>query len=64
MRTKVEAYIEESTFKNEKGEEVEYLRLVLPVTDTVEKYLKGEQFALQLAKERAKKNTFISNLKK
>lgn len=64
MRTKVEAYIEESTFKNEKGEEVKYLRLVLPVTDTAEKYLKGEQFALQLAKERAEKNTFISNLKK
>lgn len=55
-RIKIEAYIEESTFKNDKGEDIKYLSLVIPVTDTAEKRLKAEQFVLELAKDRAEKS--------
>lgn len=53
-KTKIEAYVEENSFKNDKGEDVKYLSLVLPVTDTAEKRIKAEQFVLQLALDRAK----------
>ena len=55
-RVKIEAYIEESTFKNDKGEDINYLSLIIPVTDTAEKRLKAEQFVLELAKDRAEKS--------
>ena len=55
-KVKIEAYIEENEFKNDKGESVKYLSLVIPVTDSAEKHIKAEQFVLQLAKDRAEKN--------
>ena len=61
-RVKIEAYIEEDTFKNDKGEDIKYLSLIIPVTDSAEKRLKAEQFVLQLAKDRAEKS--ISPFKK
>ncbi len=54
-KVKIEAYVEESEFKNEKGEDIKYLSLEIPVTDNSSKRLKCEQFVLQLAKERAEK---------
>lgn len=52
-KVKIEAYIEEEEFKNDKGENVKFLSLQLPVTDNSVKRIKVEQFILQLAKERA-----------
>ena len=52
-KIKIEAYVEEDTFKNDKGEEVKYLSLIIPVTDSAEKRVKVEQFVLQLALDRA-----------
>ena len=57
MKVKIEAYIEESEFKNESGEIVKYLSLVIPVTDSVSKRIKADQLVLGLAKERAEKIT-------
>ena len=54
-KIKVEAYIEESEFKNDKGENIKFLSLLLPVTDDTEKRIKADQFVLSLAKERATK---------
>lgn len=56
-KTKIEAYVEESTFRNDKGEDVKYLSLIIPCTDSSEKRIKVEQFVLQLALERAEKNS-------
>lgn len=56
-KVKIEAYIEENEFKNDKGENVKFLSLLLPVTDNSEKRIKVEQFVLQLAKERAEKKS-------
>ena len=33
-KVKIEAYVEESEFKNEKGEIVKFLSLEIPVTDS------------------------------
>ena len=55
-KVKIEAYIEENEFKNDKGEDVKFLSLVIPVTDTAEKRIKAEQFVLQLAKDRAERS--------
>lgn len=54
-KVKIEAYIEESSFKNDKGEDVKFLSLEIPVTDSSTKRIKVEQFVLQLAKERAER---------
>ena len=54
-KIKIEAYIEEKVFTNKNGESVNYLSLIIPVTDTSNKSVKVEQFVLQLAKERAEK---------
>lgn len=59
-KVKIEAYVEESEFKNEKGENVKFLSLEIPVTDSASKRVKCEQFVLQLAKDRAEKK--LSNL--
>lgn len=63
-KVKIEAYIEENEFKNDKGEEVKFLSLVIPVTDTAEKRIKAEQFVLQLAKDRAEKSVNPFGIKK
>ena len=55
-RVKIEAYIEENEFKNDKGENIKFLSLIIPVTDNSEKKIKVEQFVLQLAKERAERS--------
>lgn len=57
-KTKIDAYVEESEFVDKDGEKVKFLRLAIPVTDTTEKYVKVEQFVLQLARERANNNPF------
>lgn len=57
MKVKVEAYVEESEFKNDKGENIKFLSLILPVTDEAEKRIKVDQFVLALAKERATKKS-------
>lgn len=57
MRTKIEAYVEEKSFKNKEGEDIKFLSLVLPVTDHAEKNIKAEQFVLQLAVDRANNPT-------
>lgn len=60
-KVSIEAYVEEREFKNEKGENVKFLSLLIPVTDNSVKTIKVEQFVLQLAKERAEnknKNPF------
>lgn len=60
-KVSIEAYIEEKEFKNDKGENVKFLSLSIPVTDNSTKTIKVEQFVLQLAKERAEnkmKNPF------
>ncbi len=51
-KTSIEAYIEEKEFTNKDGENVKFLSLEIPVTDTATKSIKAEQFILQLAKER------------
>lgn len=56
-KVKITCYIEENEFKNEKGENVKYLSLVIPVTDSAEKRIKVEQFVLELAREYAEKNS-------
>lgn len=56
-KVKITCYIEENEFKNEKGENVKYLSLVIPVTDSAEKRIKAEQFVLELAREYAEKNS-------
>lgn len=57
-KTKIEAYVEESEFVDKDGKNVKFLRLAIPVTDTTEKYIKVEQFVLQLAMDRANNNPF------
>lgn len=52
-RTKVEAYVEETEFTDEKGNLVPFMRLVLPVANNTEKYIKVEKVFLQLARDRA-----------
>lgn len=51
----IEAYIEEKNFINDKGDNVNFLSLSIPVTDNATKTIKVDQFVLQLAKERAEK---------
>lgn len=57
-KTRIEAYVEESSFVDKEGQNVKFLRLVIPVTDTTEKHIKVEQFVLQLALDRANNNPF------
>ena len=52
-KVKIEAYVEEKEFVNNQGENVKFLSLVIPVTDTASKSVKCEQFVLQLARDRA-----------
>lgn len=52
-KVSIEAYVEEKEFTNDKGENVKFLSLQIPVTDKSTKTIKCEQFVLELAKERA-----------
>lgn len=56
-RVKVEAYVEEDEFIDDNGKVVPFMRLVLPVADNTEKYIKVEKVFLQLAKDRAEKDS-------
>ena len=55
-RTEIIAYIEECVFVDDKGQKVPYLRLGIPLSDSVIEYVKVKKTTLELARDYAERN--------